>query len=380
MTAIIILNWNGFQDTIACLETLFACTRQDFVWVVVDNGSTNASVKEITAYLNREGHPFALVEEGEKPAVALKAGEGLVYALKENYGFAKGNNLGIALVEALARGNFPGGVDTRMGGVESSASAEPSHYLLLNNDTLVEPDFLVRLEDFAAAHPQYKALTPQIRLAEPSDRIWNCGGRLFFGLRKYLYGGKRVTELEKSRHARRGSININLITGCALFVDRALLGNPDAWLRAKSKRYAERPQSPTEATDLLTNRFFFGEEDFDFSLRMQETGRRMACVCTSVIYHKEGASRGNFSKREQIYTYYLNRFIDVRQHYSNVLFFFWTKLYSYHIKALMIRNGIDGRKATSLLRRLREESFHKEGVSKEDFLNVRLECPLPASC
>ncbi|MCM1170002.1 MAG: hypothetical protein NC324_08725, partial [Bacteroides sp.] len=342
-----------------------ACTRQDFVWVVVDNGSTNGSVREITGYLQRQGRDFTLVNEGGKPALTLKAGQGLVYALKENYGFAKGNNLGIALVEEIARARVCGG--------ESSASAEPSHYLLLNNDTLVEPDFLVKLEDFAAAHPQYVALTPQIRLAEPPDRIWNCGGRLFFGLRKYLYGGKRVTELEKSRHARKRFININLITGCALFASRGLLGNPDAWLRGKSKKYAQTPHSPTDDTDLLTNRFFFGEEDFDFSLRMQETGRKMACVLDSVIYHKDGISRARFNKKRQIYTYYLNRFIDVRQHYSKMLFFLWIKLYPCYIKALMVRNGIAEKEAVVLLRRLHKEAFRREGVSKEVFLNAGME-------
>lgn len=209
MTAIIVLNWNGFQDTIGCLETLFACTRQDFVWVVVDNGSTNDSVREITGYLQRQGRDFTLVNEGEKPSFALKAGAGLVYALKDNYGFAKGNNLGIALVESL----------TEEGG-------KPSHYLLLNNDTLVEPDFLARLEDFAATHPQYVALTPQIRYAGNKNLVWNCGGRFPFGLRIYYYENKHFSNIREKHF-----MPISLITGCALLADRKLIGYPDAWLR-----------------------------------------------------------------------------------------------------------------------------------------------------
>ena len=352
MTAIIILNWNGFKDTIECLASLFACVRQDFVWAVVDNGSENESVREITTFLNDSGKDFSVVKQGEAPSSPLKAGQGIVYCLKENYGFAKGNNIGIALVEQLAK---------------NEGSSKPSHYLLLNNDTLVEPDFLEKLETFSLEHPQYVALTPQIRYADPRNKIWNCGGKMFFGLRKYLYGEKQVEELEKSCHARRGFIDINLITGCALFVDRALLGNPDARLRRKSKRYAQTPPSPTEETDLLTNRFFFGEEDFDFSLRMQEEGKKMACVLNSVIYHKLGTARKKFDSNKQVYTYYLNRFVDVRQHYSKTMFFFWKNIYSPYIRALMKRSGISKTETVYLLRKLRKESMRKDFVSKEDF-------------
>ena len=348
MTAIILLNWNGYKDTVECLASLFACVKQDFIWVVVDNGSENESVKEIISFLNDSGKDFSVVKQGETPSSPLKAGKGIVYCLKENYGFAKGNNLGIALVEQLTA---------------NEGSSKPGHYLLLNNDTLVEPDFLEKLETFVREHPQYVALTPQIRYAEPRNKIWNCGGRLFFGLRKYYYLDQDFTTIKQKEY-----IKINLITGCALFAKRELLGNPDARLRRKSKRYAQTPPSPTEKTDLLTNRFFFGEEDFDFSLRMQEQGKKMACVLNSVIYHKLGVSHENFNKTGHRYIYYLSRFINVRQHYTKTMFFAWKNIYYPYIGALMMRNRVTGKETVCLLRRLRKESMRKDSVSKEDFL------------
>ena len=260
MTAIILLNWNGYKDTIECLASLFACTKQDFVWVVVDNGSENESVQEITSFLNAIGKDFSVVKQGETSSSVLKAGQGVVYCLKENYGFAKGNNMGIALVEQLTQ-----------------AGEKPSHYLLQNNDTLVEPDFLEKLETFAHEHPQYVALTPQIRQMKNRNLIGNCGGRLLFGLRIYHYENKPCS-MVPSKHY----LPISLITGCSFFVQRALLGFPDAWLQKKSEHYAAFPHSETEASDVFSNRFFFGEEDFDFSLRMQEEGKKMACVLNSV--------------------------------------------------------------------------------------------------
>lgn len=346
MTAIILLNWNGFQDTIACLDSLFACTKQDFVWVVVDNGSENDSVRQITAHLSARGKDFFVVAEGEKPVRTLKAGQGAVYTLKENYGFAQGNNKGIALVEELTA-NTP----------------KPDYYLLLNNDTLVEPDFLEKLESFAQKNPQYAALTPQIRYAEPRNLVWNCGGKLIFGLRKYLYGDQDFCRIRQKHF-----ININLITGCALFAKRELLGRPDAWLRQKSKRYAQTPLSPTDTTDLLTNRFFFGEEDFDFSLRMQEEGKKMACVLDSVIYHKLGATRENFSKRELIYIHYLNRFIDIRQHWGNSFrFLVWQFLYIPYIVSIFYRTKSGFLSSIKLSFRMARHAKTLDAVSKETF-------------
>ena len=328
MTAIILLNWNGYKDTVECLASLFACVKQDFIWVVVDNGSENESVKEITSFLNNSGKDFSVVKQGETPSSPLKAGQGIVYCLKENYGFAKGNNLGIALVEQLAA---------------NEGSPKPSHYLLLNNDTVVEPDFLEKLETFAREHPQYVALTPQIRYAEPRNKIWNCGGRLFFGLRKYYYLDQDYTTIKQKEY-----IKINLITGCALFAKRELLGSEG----------------------LLTNRFFFGEEDFDFSLRMQEQGKKMACVLDSVIYHKLGASRDVKKKIKFTYLHYLSRFIDVRQHWNNPLkYAVWKTLYFPYIVRVFCRAGAGFGQAVALTFGVARRARNAQGVSQQDFLS-----------
>ncbi|MDE6493663.1 MAG: glycosyltransferase family 2 protein [Bacteroidales bacterium] len=349
MTAIILLNWNGFQDTIECLESLFACTKQDFVWAVVDNGSENESVQAITDYLNRRGKDFSVVKEGENPSFSLKAGQGVVYALGENYGFAKGNNMGIALVERLS---------------DNDGADKPAHYLLLNNDTLVEPDFLEKLETFSLKNPQYVALTPQIRRAGNKNIIWNCGGKLVFGLRIYRYENKPYSAI-KEKHC----MPISLITGCALFVKRELIGFPDAWLQKKSKRYAARPHSQTEATDVLSNRFFFGEEDFDFSLRLQDKKQKMACVLDSVIYHKAGESRKQFLPAGHLYMHHLNRFVDVRQHWHPFKFFIWKLIYMPYISlALLLRDKVSIREIFRYQKNLWKESAELDGMDKALFL------------
>ena len=48
--AIIILNWNGWKDTIECLESVFRNTYPNYQVIGVDNGSTNGSMEKIKVW------------------------------------------------------------------------------------------------------------------------------------------------------------------------------------------------------------------------------------------------------------------------------------------------------------------------------------------
>jgi GT2 family glycosyltransferase len=45
--SIIILNWNGWRDTIECLESLYRIDYPNYDVIVVDNGSTDDSIKKL---------------------------------------------------------------------------------------------------------------------------------------------------------------------------------------------------------------------------------------------------------------------------------------------------------------------------------------------
>lgn len=238
MTGIIILNWNGWEDTIDCLKSLKQITDTEYFIVLVDNGSNNNSVEKIEEYLREyeiDNYRSFCEDEfanGQVNLDKISNKEILFYRLNENYGFAKGNNKGLEVAKKVAA----------------------DYYLLLNNDTEVMPDFLNRLNDFITSNPAYSVLTPKINLYFQQERIWNCGGSLNWGFRKYYYGG----QLEKSIKEKE-YIDITFVTGCALFFKSELLtGN------------------------LFTERFFHGEEDFDFSYRMKEMNVKMACVLETV--------------------------------------------------------------------------------------------------
>lgn len=301
MTAIIVLNWNGTDDTLACLESLTKAEGHFCVYVV-DNGSSDDSQTRIGAWI--EGH-------GEMDVRLVP--------LDRNYGFARGNNMGIAVAR----------------------QDNPDSYLLLNNDTEVRPDFLVRLQAFSKRSPQYRILTPKINYFYDKQKIWNCGGKLSFGFRKYHYAGQSNSAVRETDY-----IPISFVTGCALFFYPELLD---------------------EQGRLLTERFFFGEEDFELSLRMKEKNVAMACVLDSLIYHKVGATVGKTQGVSKYYMHYLNRFIDVRLHFGAVKYAVWKLLNLPFVARCFYRSTQSVSVTYRLLTRLFRDAKSKDSVTQDDF-------------
>src|SRR5688572_13158338 len=110
---VILLNWNGKNDTLECLASLQKVTTPHFI-VVVDNGSTDDSVEAI-----KEAFPSVTLLQNET-----------------NLGYAGGNNRGISY--ALDKG--------------------ATHLLILNNDTIVDPLFLEAFLETLETHPHIAVL------------------------------------------------------------------------------------------------------------------------------------------------------------------------------------------------------------------------------
>lgn len=297
-TAVILLNWNGADDTVMCLDSL-ANARGDFFTVVVDNGSSDDSVKRLRQYKDSSSLDIRLLE------------------LDRNYGFAGGNNRGVRL----------------------ASEDKPDAYLLLNNDTEVTPDFLERLEGFISAHKDYSILTPRINYYYDKSKIWNCGGTLRLGFRKYRYAGCNEDKVKG-----KDFLHISFITGCALFCLPSVL-EPDG--------------------TLLTERFFFGEEDFDFSMRMKKRGLKMACVMDSVIYHKVGSAGNMMAKSGKVYLHLLNRYVDIRLNRNRLFSFMW-RVVSFPFTMRSLKRAF-GPVAMSRYRRLLSDMRSKDSVDRSVF-------------
>lgn len=169
--AVIILNWNGYKDTLACLSSLQHVTYPEYKIIIVDNGSHDGSVAAI-----RANYPHMMV---------IEAGQ--------NLGYTGGNNLGLDYARTL--------------GVE--------YALLLNNDTEVAPEFLSELVKVAEADPLVGIVGPLIYYFDQPNMVWSAGGTIDW------YRGN--TTMVGLNQIDNGQFNapphpVDFATGCALLI------------------------------------------------------------------------------------------------------------------------------------------------------------------
>ena len=130
--SIIILNWNGWQDTLACVESCHRLDWPNFRIIVVDNASTDGSVKQLRKSLSN-------VEIIQSDA---------------NLGFAGGNNIGI----------------------QRALECRADYVWLLNNDTVADPQALTMLVEAMENEPCAGIAGSKILYHEKPFMIWSTGG------------------------------------------------------------------------------------------------------------------------------------------------------------------------------------------------------------
>jgi GT2 family glycosyltransferase len=167
LIACVIVNWNGWRDTVACLGSLRSLEYSNLFTVVVDNGSSDASICRI-----REAYPeVCLIENGR------------------NAGFAGGNNAGIR--EAMCH------------------NAE--YIWLLNNDTEPAPGVLREMVSMAEADPELGAVGSVLFYSSAPQTVQAWGG----GWINLWYG--------HSRHATdppKPSDKLDYLTAASMLVRR----------------------------------------------------------------------------------------------------------------------------------------------------------------
>lgn len=346
---IIILNWNGWRDTVECLESILKSDYPNYCTVVIDNGSQDDSIQRIQAWARGDlivespyigstvdGKPVNIVlydrtiaetggiAETEQYLASLPAEKKIVLIQTgENLGFAGGCNVGIRYAIAVG-----------------------AEYLwLLNNDTVIERTALAHMVEFMENRPDYQGVTGQIRFYDSPSRVWNCGGKLtWYGTRGYYYSDNLVTEVPQL-----GFKQISFITGCAALFRTSLF----------------------KKTGLLTDRFFFGEEDFELSQRLKRVKYKLACVNSAIVYHKVGRSIKKASEGKimgHVYIYYLNRFIDMRYYWPHGLWRTWRFIYLFYIFFLLKKKkAVSWNNFRSLRADLVNDSNELDRVSKVFF-------------
>ncbi len=166
---VVILNWNGKDDTLHCLNSVDKLRYPNFHVTVVDNGSVDGSVEAVRA---------------TDPSVT-------VLANKENLGYSGGNNVGIRY--ALEQG--------------------AEYIWLLNNDAFVEPDALDALIRAAEENPSAGVLGPKV-LCYPETHLLFSAGETFS-----LWFNRRTINVGKADDGKEfAQRDVDYVVGCAILV------------------------------------------------------------------------------------------------------------------------------------------------------------------
>ena len=280
---IIILNWNGWEDTVECLESIYQISYPNYHVIVVDNNSTDDSIKKITNYAignidvkskffnyDHSNKPIKILNYnqneycGRKP---LKNDHELILIKNEsNSGFAEGNNIGIKY--ALKNLN-------------------PNYILLLNNDTVVEKNFLMSLIREGEKDSKIGLLGPKMYYYDNPNVLWCIGGKINWKLARGMHIGKDEIDTGQYNEKR----NFDYINGSALLIKKRVI----------------------EDIGLLDKKFFLYFEEVDLALRASKKKYDIEFVPKSKIWHKVSKSGGGIKKEIGLYYITRNRWIFMKK-------------------------------------------------------------------
>jgi GT2 family glycosyltransferase len=289
--SIIILNWNGWKDTLECMESLRRIDYPSYDIIILDNGSKDDSIQKIKDYLagsiaveakflsySLDNKPIRLLELSKSEAdcaIAKDNGSAnlpferklILIKNDKNYGFAEGNNIGIRY---------------------SMRVLIPDYILLLNNDTVVDKAFLRELVDVAESDSA-------IGFAGPKVFYYNFQGRTDIisvaGIDLIMNKGHyhRIGELEIDAGQYEEVRVVDFIEGSCLL--------------ARSRTLQE--------VGLFNPRYFAYWEETDLCARGAEAGYKSIFVPKSRIWHKIGSSAPSTMR---LYYMTRNRLWFMRQH------------------------------------------------------------------
>ncbi len=268
--AIIILNWNGWEDTIECLESVLRMSYPAFRILICDNASSDGSMERIQEWAEgkipancpnpdlsrlvtpplRKPLPYGIVDGSQALQEALGT-QVLLMPTGSNLGFAGGNNLGLRLALSMP---------------------DIEYCWVLNNDTVVEPNALSALVEAMEADESLGICGSVIRDYASPETVLTLGGRRY----NRWSGRTRPVGSGLKRDSEPTRAEVDYVEGASMLVRRKFL----------------------ETVGLMAEDYFLYFEEMDWAMRAR--GRfKFTYSPHSVVYHKEGGSIGSNKDRQQ---------------------------------------------------------------------------------
>ncbi|MCE7699873.1 MAG: glycosyltransferase family 2 protein [Methanobacterium paludis] len=277
--SVIILNWNGWKDTLECLESLYQINYPNYDVIIIDNNSKDESIGKIKDYAegcinveskffdyNPKNKPINITEYSRKESLKtdethikdLTGKELILIENDKNYGFAEGNNIGIRY---------------------AVKNLNPDYVLFLNNDTVVDKDFLREMVETGESDENIGIVGPKIYYYDDPQTIWCIGGKISWKFARGVHIG--INEFDKGQYEEEKKFDY--ISGSAFLIKTEVL----------------------KKTGLMDKNFFLYFEETDLALRASKIGYKSVYTPKAKIRHKVSRSGGGI--KEEIGLYYITR-------------------------------------------------------------------------
>ena len=218
-----ILNWNGGEDLKDSIDSLQSNKYENFSITIIDNNSSDNSLHNLSNQID-------------------------IIALDKNYGFSSGYNIGI----------------------EKSLIDNDEYIVLLNYDTIVEPDFIENIaKNINSQSSNNSIYGVKILYHNDQNLIWYAGGEV-----QLKRGIIRHIGLRENREKYMENHDTDYVTGCCMIMHK------DVFLKLGG----------------FDDRCFMYNEDVDFCLRAKSLGIKSKFLSTPIVFHKVSLSvGGNYS-------------------------------------------------------------------------------------
>lgn len=277
-TYIVLVNYNGFEDTIECLDSLLNLNCKNFQIIIVDNDSTDNSVLKINKTYNNiiiynkeeaiEGMNVEKENKFNNPIILIDA--------KENKGFAAGNN--IALKYILNKNDF-------------------DYVWFLNNDTIVENTSLNELIIGINKYKNIGAVGSKILYYDNKNLLQNMGTKIkrrsFFNLCEPIINLKQEN-IDNGQYD--SDFEVNDIMGASLLVKKDTLNK----------------------IGLMPEEYFLYGEETDWNFNIQKNNYKLMTIYKSKVYHKKSNSTGGDLSDITLYYRTRNQLI-LNKKYMNII-------------------------------------------------------------
>jgi len=281
---VVILNWNGWRDTVECLESVWRSRGVGFDVVVCDNASTDGSVAHIVDWAaGRERvAPDAVPPElachvsppCAKPIACRVTDEAGAAAPAPGAEAPSAAAPSLTVIRNRANLGFAGGMNVGLRFALKHAQCEA--VWLLNNDTVVAADALGTLLAKVAADARIGICGSTVLYYRAPRTIQAQGGAAldrWFGVTRHLGDGQPFSPDAGAAPAEGA---MDYVLGASMLVTRAFL----------------------EAIGLMAEDYFLYYEELDWAMRAR--GRfTLGYAPASLVWHKEGASIGSSGAPER---------------------------------------------------------------------------------